>query len=418
MLYDNAQLLPIFADAHALWGREDFGNVARGTAAWVMNEMQSVEGGYFSTIDADSEGEEGRYYVWDATELKDILDPKEWCFASALFGLTNTPNFEGQWHFNQVMTPAEVGTTLNLCATEAEQLWHDIREILRLRRETRIRPNRDEKILTAWNGLMIAGMARAGRRLGEPRFVDSAQAAVDFITEQLWDGQRLLATARAGKAHLNAYLDDYVYLANGLLELLQARWRTQDLYLACQLLDTLLTHFRDADSHAFYFTSDDHETLLHRPRPLMDDAIPSGNAVAARVLVAFGHLTGNENYVVAAEQLLRELVPACTHYPAGASALLEAEDDRLGELEIIVIRGKADTIMRWAAPLHREYHPRRLIFAIDENTHDLPTLLATRSIQEEPVAYVCRGFECRAPLIGEHAFQTWQRSTVGLATRS
>ena len=418
MLYDNAQLLPIFADAHALWGREDFGKVARGTAAWVINEMQSVEGGYFSTIDADSEGVEGRYYVWDATELKDILDPKAWCFASALFGLTNTPNFEGRWHFNQVMTPAEAGQTLNLCATEAEQLWHEIRETLRLRREARIRPDRDEKILTAWNGLMITGMARAGRRLGEPKLVDSAQAAVDFITEQLWDGQRLLATARAGKAHLNAYLDDYVYLANGLLELLQARWRTQDLYLACQLLDTLLTHFRDAGSHAFYFTSDDHETLLHRPRPLMDDAIPSGNAVAARALLAFGHLTGNENYVVAAEQLLRELVPACTRYPAGASALLEAEDDRLGEMEIIVIRGKADTIMRWATPLHREYHPRRLIFAIDENTHDLPTLLATRSTQEEPVAYVCRGFECSAPLIGEHAFEAWKQSIAGEATRS
>ena len=111
-------------------------------------------------------------------------------------------------------------------------------------------------------------------------------------------------------------------------------------------------------------------------------------------------------------------MPACTHYPAGASALLEAEDDRLGELEIIVIRGKADTIMQWAAPLHREYHPRRLIFAIDENANNLPTLLATRSIQEEPVAYVCRGFECKAPLIGEHAFQTWQRSTLDQATRS
>jgi uncharacterized protein YyaL (SSP411 family) len=142
----------------------------------------------------------------------------------------------------------------------------------------------------------------------------------------------------------------------------------------------------------------------------MDDAIPSGNALAARVLLAFGHLTGNEGYVAAADQLLSELVPACGHYPAGACALLEVDDDRLNGLELVVIRGHIETIKHWAASLHQDYHPRRLVFAIDSHESGLPTLLASRSALDQPVAYVCQGYHCEAPLIGEQAFENW-RST-------
>ena len=408
MLYDNAQLLPLYTDAYALFGREDLRTIALETANWVITEMQSSLGGYFSTLDADSEDEEGRYYVWGEKELNDLLDAEERHFASVIFALEGTPNFEGRWHLNRTKTIESAAEALNLSDANATRLWQQTKTKLYLQRQTRIRPNRDEKILTSWNGLMVAGMARAGRRLQEPELVSSATRAIDFIKPHLWDGKRLLATARLGKAHLNAYLDDYVFLAIGLLELLQARWRIQDLDFACRLLDTVLEHFRDDIGGAFYFTSNEHEPLLHRPRPLMDDAIPSGNALAARALLAFGHLTGNENYVTAADQLLSELVPACGRYPAGACALLEADDDRLNGLELVVIRGHIETIKRWAASLHQDYHPRRLVFAIDSHESGLPTLLASRSALDQPVAYVCQGYHCEAPLIGEQAFENWR----------
>ena len=410
MLYDNAQLLPLYTDAYALFDREEFRTIALETANWAITEMQSSSGGYFSTLDADSKGEEGTYYVWDEKELIDLLDVDERQFAYVIFGLDGTPNFDGRWHLNRVETIESAAEALNLSSATAMRLFNQIRSKLRLQRQTRIRPNRDEKILTSWNGLMVAAMARAGRRLNEPELVSSATRAIDFIGSHLWDGKRLLATTRLGKAHLNAYLDDYVFLAAGLLDLLQARWRIQDLNFACRLLDTVLENFRDDTAGAFYFTSNDHEQLLYRPRPLMDDAIPSGNALAARVLLAFGHLTGNENYVAAADQLLSELVPACGRYPAGACALLEVDDDRLNGLELVVIRGHMETIKHWAASLHQDYHPRRLVFAIDSYESDLPELLASRVALEQPVAYVCQGYQCEAPLVGEEAFNNWQRN--------
>lgn len=408
MLYDNAQLLPLYTDAYALFGRENFRTIALETADWVIAEMQSSSGGYFSTLDADSEGEEGRYYVWEEKELNDLLDADEWRFACEIFALDGTPNFEGRWHLNRAQSTESAAEVLDLSDAQATRIWQQIRAKLQLQRQSRIRPDRDEKILTSWNGLMVAAMARAGRRLNEPKLVSSATRAVDFIRSHLWDGKRLLATTRLGKAHLNAYLDDYVFLAAGLLELLQARWRIQDLDFACRLLDTALENFRDSTGGAFYFTSNEHERLLHRTRPLMDEAIPSGNALAARVLLAFGHVTGNEDYVAAADQVLTELVPACGHYPAGACALLEADDDRVNGLELVVIRGHSEIIEHWAASLHQDYHPRRLIFAIDSHESGLPSLLASRSALDQPVTYVCQGYHCEAPLIGEQAFEDWR----------
>ena len=203
-----------------------------------------------------------------------------------------------------------------------------------------------------------------------------------------------------------------MFLANGLLELLQARWRHQDLQFARGLLDSVMERFRDDTSSAFYFTSNEHEKLLHRTRPLMDDAIPSGNAVAAKVLFAFGHLTGKTDYVSAAGKLLSELVPACARYPAGACALLEADDDRTHGLELVVIRGQRETAERWAAHLHRDYHPRQLVFAIDSHESGLPTVLASKSALDQPAVYVCQGFQCDAPLIGEQAFESWRQERL------
>ncbi len=407
MLYDNAQLLPIYADAHTFFHIDEFRTIAIGIAEWIMSEMQAIDGGYFSSLDADSEGVEGAYYLWELQEIRGVLDTVEWEYALQIFGLGGEPNFQKKWHLNRAKVLSGDAVSYGSSEDSAERLFRNIQAKLKQERDIRRRPTRDDKILTSWNALTIAGMARAGRRLNEPRLIDSSTKAINFICSKLWNGSRLFVTTRLGKSQYNGYLDDYAFLAVGLLECLQAKWSTKFLTFACQLLDRLLNHFRDPSSNVLYFTSDDHEELLYRPRPFLDDSIPSGNAMAAKALLGFGYLTGNIDYIDAAHKILSQLLPACVNYPTGACAMLEAEDDRVRELEVILLRGELELINRWAAKLHTEFRPRRLIFTIDSNQPDLPALIEARPALAELTAYVCRGMRCEAPLVGETEFQDW-----------
>ena len=208
MLYDNAQLLPLYADAAIVSQRTDFWTVASETADWVIREMQSPEGGYYATQDADSEGEEGRFYLWEEDELTTLLDADELLVVKTVYGIAGKPNFGDRWHLN-IRTPArKAATILGISdALMAERLARARRKLLAVR-DKRVRPGRDEKILTSWNGLMLGAMARSGRRLARPELVDSAVRALDFIRESLWRSGRLLATIRDGDARLGGYLDD------------------------------------------------------------------------------------------------------------------------------------------------------------------------------------------------------------------
>ncbi len=393
MLYDNAQLLPLYADAWRVTGHSRFRQVALETGKWVMREMQSPGGGYYSTLDADSEGHEGKFYVWDAAEIRNLLRPEEWELVEAHYGLQGEPNFEGRWHFN---VRAETGNNAQLDSARAK---------LFAAREQRIRPGRDEKILTSWNGMMIRGMAYAGRLLDAPEFTASAEHAFDFVRARLWRDGRLLATTKDGKAHLNAYLDDYVYLIDGGLALLQARWRDADLDFVRALADTLLARFEDKNGGGFYFTSDDHEPLLHRPKPAGDDAIPSGNGVAAQVLLRLGHLLGETKYLEAAERTLTALHAAVAHYPSAHGALLLALDDWLNPPQTVILRGQGETLATWQARCHRHYAPGRLAVAIPTDAVGLPGLLAERRPLGPVTAYVCSGHSCRAPASDWPAFE-------------
>ncbi len=233
MLYDNAQLLVLYADAWLATGASLFRRIATETAEWVMREMQAPAGGYYSALDADSEGHEGKFYVWTADEIRTLLTPGEWDLVERRFGLQGTPNFEGQWHLN---VRADVRRhRRSRCSArnpKSSRGWSRRAAKLFAAREQRVRPGRDEKILTSWNGLMIQAMAHAGRVLERPDFIASAERAMDFLHAQLWRDQRLLATHKDGKSHLNAYLDDHVFLIAGALELLQARFRRSDLDFA------------------------------------------------------------------------------------------------------------------------------------------------------------------------------------------
>ncbi len=270
------------------------------------------------------------------------------------------------------------------------------RELLELRR-ARIWPGRDEKRLVAWNGLMIAGLAKASRRLGRPDFATAATRAADFIREQMFADGRLSATYKDGRARFPAYLDDYAFLALGLLELLQARWRTEDLAFAVQLVDTILERFADP-AGGFFFTADDHEKLIHRSKPLADESIPSGNGVAVLALQALGHIVGETRYLEAAASALRNVLPKLERAPEAHATLLRALANELTPPEIIVVRGEDRALERWRNALDAEHSAGRICLYIPENAADLPGLLADRRPSEVTIAYHCEGMTCRAPV--------------------
>jgi uncharacterized protein YyaL (SSP411 family) len=405
MLYDNGPLLALYADAWAACGDEAFRRIAAETAEWVMREMQSPQGGYYSTLDADSEGEEGKFYVWTPAEVKHHLSEEELRVFTPFYGLDKDANFEGHWHLHVARSLEEIATQLALPIEQAVGLLNSARQKLFNERETRIRPGRDEKILTAWNGLMIKGMAVAGRRLGNDDYIQSAQRALDYVRDTLWVEGRLLATAKDGRAHLMAYLDDYVFLIDGILALLEARWRNQDLELAISLMDVVLQRF-SAEQGGFYFTADDHEQLIQRPRPWMDDALPAGNGIAAQVMLRLGYLLGESRYLQAAAQTLRAALADMRQLPHAHNALLTALEEYLYPTETVIVRGAADDIRAWTDHWRGIYAPGRLVLGISDDAHGLLQGLAGYTAPASGVmAYVCRAGQCEAPVSSLEALE-------------
>ena len=402
MLYDNGPLLALCCDAFGITGEPVFRDAAAATADWVIAEMQSPEGGYYSSLDADSEGEEGRFYAWDKAEVQGLLEPAEWECLAPVFGLNRPPNFEGRWHLHQYRTPADVAAERGLEAGQAAALLGAAKAKLLAARATRVRPGRDEKILTSWNALIIKGMARAARTLDRPDLLASAERAVAFLRGTLWRDGRLLATYKDGKAHLNAYLDDYALLLDALLELLQARWCRADLDWAVALAEVLLAQFFDAEQGGFFFTAADHEALISRPKPLGDESIPSGNGIAAYALQRLGHLLGEQRYLDAAAATLRFAAEPMRRVPYAHATLLAALDEHHAPPEIVIIRAGGDAVADWQAAAQRGYRPRRIVLAIPSDETGLPGALAAMmprtSAANEPLAYRCHGTHCDAPI--------------------
>jgi uncharacterized protein len=398
MLYDNAQLLRTAAHAASATGDDLFRRAALETAEWIIRDMQSPGGGYWSTLDADSEGHEGKFYVWDREEVRRLLAADEWEAFSRRFGLDLEPNFEGRWHLHAFKSEQEVAKSLGLSATDVRERLASARGKLLEVRNRRIWPGRDDKVLTSWNGLAIAGMAIAARALDRPDFADSAARAVDFIRATLWRDERLLAVHKDGQSRFPAYLDDYAFLLEGLLELLQTRWRSADLAFATALAEAMLAHFEDRTNGGFYFTADDHETLMHRSKSFQDEAVPAGNGVAAQALTRLGLLVGETRYLDSAARTLRAGWRPLERYPHAHSSLLIALEEQLEPPDVVIIRGDAAEAARWRDELARMYSPSRLVFAIGRDAENLPPALADKKATAQTIAYVCRGATCSAPV--------------------
>ncbi len=402
MLYDNGALLASYADAALATGEPLFARVASETAEWLLREMTQPStgagGAFWSAYDADSEGHEGKFYVWTRSEVRAALTAEEYAVFARRFGLDEEPNFEGAWHCHVFVSIEQIAKEKSMEAAAVQRLVDSAREKLRVLRSKRVWPGLDDKILTSWNALAIRGLALAARSLSRPEFAAAADRALEFIRGALWRDGRLLATAKDGKAHLNAYLDDYAYLANALLEMLEVRWRNEDVAWLREILDAMLEHFEDRNSGGFFFTSDDHETLIHRSKTFNDDAIPAGNGIAARALQRAGFLLGETRWLAAAERTLRAAWAAMARIPHGHMSLLEALEEFLAPPEIVIVRGAADEARRWQTELAQQYAPHRLVFAIPSDVQGLDPAIADKKSGPLTRAYLCRGPTCSAPI--------------------
>jgi len=395
MLYDNAQLIPLYIEAAKTCDAPEFLDVADKTCAWVCRDMQSPEGGYYSSLDADSEGEEGRFYVWDTDEIIKLVSRMQWSLMQFRFGLEGKPNFEGSWHLHANKTMTDTAQKLDLDPLTAQREINQAFARLLDTRSKRVWPGIDDKVLTSWNGMMIGAMSQAGDALGKTEYIRSAEKSLAFIRSHLWDGQRLRVTARQGKSQLNGYLDDYVLLASGIFELLKVRWSAEDMRFLIQLLETVLQHFTDKDNGGFFFTSDDHEKLMTRLKPDADDAIPSGNGIAASLFLKIGHLTGEQRYLDAAEKTLMALWNNINRYPVAHGSLLSALETFLQPPEIIILRGDENFLEEWRKLAAQNTHPDRITLAIPSREKQLPELLSAKSPPDDGVlAYPCRGSTC------------------------
>ena len=403
MLYDQALLLPLYAEAwkntEALLLRE----AARGIVSFVTRELQDESGGFYSSLDADSEGEEGKFYLWAPDEVQALIPEEHYPAFAFRFGLDRPANFEGRWHLHGFRTMVETAAHVRQPVEVLQQMFDQDLKCLFEGRAGRPRPGLDDKMLTSWNALMIRGLVLASRVMNEPEWFRSAEAAFDFVREQLWDGQRLQASFSRGTAHLNAYLDDYAFMLEAALLLLQGRWNSDNLKFAEQLAEVIAGQFADPEGGLF-FTSHDHEELLVRPRLLADDVTPSGCAVACEGLVQIGHLLARGDWVELAERTLRNALGAVVQAPQEHARFMEARRIVVQPLPQIILRGSEQELERWQSAAWSG-GIRASCYAIPEKAEGLPPALQAKSVQDETVAYVCVGPTCEEPI---RSFDTFE----------
>ena len=399
MLYDNGALLALYADALTIAPDPLLESVVRDTAGWLLREMEAPDGAFFAALDADSEGAEGRFYIWHREQIRRALEADEYELVATLYGIAKPANFEGAWILHRRDAWRAVVERLGLDSEVAVQTLDSARRKLLALRETRERPGRDEKILTAWNGLAIAGLARAARITGEPEWLRAAQRAADRIRTDLTRDGRLHASLCKDELGVRAFLDDHALMLEAMLELLESTWREVDARFALQLADALLEHFMDAEGGGFFQTAHDAETLIHRPRPTLDDALPGGSSAAARALQRIGHLFGRQDCLDAAERALAQAGPYMERAAQAHATALDALAEYHSPPEQVLIRGPEATA--WASAMRDGFRPDRRVYAI-AGEDCLPSFLPPDA-PSETTAWVCRRGTCSLPITSRSA---------------
>lgn len=403
MLYDNAQLARVYLHVYQLTKDEFFKRIAVETLDYVKREMfDEATGGFCSTQDADSEGVEGKFFVWTPAEIEDILGERDAQIFNFYYDVSEEGNFEEKNILNVNYTIESTARALKISEEELKETLERGRKMLFTEREKRIKPFRDEKTLTAWNGLMMAAFAEASAILGRKDYLEIATRNAEFILNNLrqTDG-RLLRTYKDGKAKLNAYLEDYANFTDALIELFQVSGEAKYLREAVRLADLMIAEFWDEESGGFFFTANNHEELIVRTKDFFDNATPSGNSVAADVLLKLSKLVGEEKYERFAVTVLRLVSPQIRRYPNGFGRALAALEFYLNSSkEVVIIGAKGNELER---EVWENYQPNKVVVLADKAEADerakfIPLLRDRKMLDGVPTAYVCENFACQMPV--------------------
>ncbi len=401
MLYDNALLVRLYLEGYQATGDATFANVARETLAYVQREMTHPAGGFFSAQDADSEGVEGKFFVWTPEEVAAAVGEENSEIVSRFYDVSPEGNFEHKNILNRTIDVEQVARLFQRPLAEVVAMLNDARTALLATRSQRIAPGRDEKILTSWNALMIGAFAEAAKVLGDDTYRVAAERAVAFLRHELYRDGRLLRTWTAGESKLDAYLDDHAFLINALLDLYEANADAELVGFATDLGRIVLDRFEDRSSGGFFFTGEGHEVLVHRPKPVFDGSIPSGNSAAVEGLLRLFHYTSDERFLTAAERALRAFAAGMSKNPFGFGHMLAATDFYLRKPREVVIVGRNDDPGTNAlrARIHAAYVPNKTV-VVSEADASAPVPVAKEKPQVDgrATAYVCHGYTCSAPV--------------------
>jgi uncharacterized protein YyaL (SSP411 family) len=386
MLYDNALLARAYLHGWQALGHDRYRRVCEETLDWMLREMRGPEGGFYSALDADSEGEEGRFYVWTPEQLEEVLGDGA-ASVAGYYGVSDSGNFEGA---NILHLPGGAGG-------ERPAGLDDARRALYEARSKRVWPALDDKRLASWNALAIAALADAGAVLGRDDYLEAARGCAEFVLEQMRDGKgRLLRTYKDGRAHLNGYLEDHAFLLEALLALYEASFEPRWFEEALALAETMVERFGDPERGGFFSTSGDHEELIARRKEIGDHPIPSGNSSAALGLLRLAALTGERSYERRAEGVFRLFAAPAAGHPEAFAHLLRAFDFQLSPTREVALIGEDTSEL--AATVRAELRPH-LVLAAGAEGSSTPPLLADRpALDGRPTAYVCEHFACRAPV--------------------
>jgi len=403
MLYDNAQLARVYLHAWQITQDNFYRRIAEQTLDYVAREMTHPAGGFFSTQDADSEGEEGKFFIWTPQEIQAILAADAQLFMDA-YGVTPTGNFEGYTILHMARSVDDLADMHMLSIAETQTRLHKARRKLFAAREQRVKPARDEKVLAAWNGLMLATFAEAARVLGRDDYRVMAERNAAFVLGALRDANgQLYRSWKDGKPHLNGYLEDYAHLAEGLLTLYETTFNEDWFIAASELADAMLEHFGDP-AGGFFDTGDDHEALVIRPKEVQDNATPSGNAMAVTVLLKLAAFTGHRQYADAADAALRRMQQVLPAAPTAFAQWLCALDFAVGRAKEIAIIGEGADAQRLLAVIRQQYRPNQVVaVAPDGHASGVPLLHGRAQVNRQATAYVCQNFVCRLPVTDANA---------------
>ncbi len=396
MLYDNAQLVRVYLHLYQITKNDIYKRTAVETLEYVRREMLHEKGGFYSSQDADSEGEEGKFFVWTPAKVEQILGEQDAKFFNFFFDVSEDGNFEGSNILQRNYSVETAARALKVDIDELAAVIKKGKQKLFDEREDRIKPFRDEKILTAWNGLMLASFAEAAAILGTEEYLQIAKHNADFLTANLQSNGSLLRTWKDGNAKLNAYIEDYANLADGLIALYQISGEVKYLKEARRLADSMITEFWDEEAGGFFFTSNDHEELIVRNKDFYDNATPSGNSAGADVLLRLAKFYGDDRYERFARIVMRMAAPQLKRYPQGFGRMLSAIEFNVSPVKEIAIIGERENRLERA--IFDEYMPASVVAITEHETDALPMLADRKRTGEIPTAYVCENFVCKLPV--------------------